>query len=225
MFGESNEVFNPIVGGTGPNDLTTGRVARLRDEGYPQRTTMMKLATVSTLWDYIHRAMPWNAPKSLKHDDVYALTAFILNLGGVVPDDFTLSEANIAAVQARLPNRNGMTRAHGLWPEKGSRHGQPDVKAGACMTNCGPVPRIASSLPDFARNQHGNLAEQNRLIGAQLGADTTQPPKARGLGPASVSAPASTPQVVKVAAPSQLADQHGCTAGQRSCGPAAGSTA
>ncbi len=51
----------------------------------------MKVATVSTLWDYIYRAMPWNAPKSLKPDEVYALTAYLLNLGGVVPDDFTLS--------------------------------------------------------------------------------------------------------------------------------------
>ncbi len=36
--------------------------------------------------------------------------------------------------------------------------------------------KVTSSLPDFARDAHGNLAEQNRLVGAQLGADTHKPP-------------------------------------------------
>jgi cytochrome c len=43
------------------------------------------------------------------------------------------------------------------------------------MTNCAPEPKVASFLPDFARNAHGNLAEQNRLVGAQHGADTSRP--------------------------------------------------
>jgi hypothetical protein len=85
IFGESNEVFSPLVGGTTAEDVKTGRVARLLDEAFPGRTTLMKVATVSTLWDYIHRAMPWNAPKSLKPDEVYAVTAFLLNLGGWCP--------------------------------------------------------------------------------------------------------------------------------------------
>ena len=76
----------------------------------------MKVATVSTLWDYINRAMPWNAPKSLKPDEVYAVTAYLLNLGDVVPDDFTLSDTNIARGAEPLPNRNGMTTDHGMWP-------------------------------------------------------------------------------------------------------------
>ena len=65
IFGESNEVFSPLVGGTTADDVKTGRVARLLDPAYPGRTTLMKVPTVSTLWDYINRAMPWNAPKSL----------------------------------------------------------------------------------------------------------------------------------------------------------------
>ena len=48
----------------------------------------MKLASLSTLWDYIRRAMPWAQPKSLSNDDVYAVTAYLLNLAGVVGDDF-----------------------------------------------------------------------------------------------------------------------------------------
>src|SRR5512135_10690 len=43
VFGESNEVFQPLVGGTTAADIASGRVARLTDPGFPGRTTMMKL--------------------------------------------------------------------------------------------------------------------------------------------------------------------------------------
>ena len=176
VFGESNEFFSPIVGGTTKDDVASGRVARLTDSGYPNRTTFMKLSTVSTLWDYIHRAMPWNAPKSLPVDEVYAVTAYLLNMADIVPSDFRLSDQNIAEAQKLLPNRNGMTTEHGLWPGAGFGNQKPDVQAMACMKDCiGDQFKIASSLPDFARNAHGNLAEQNRLVGAEVGADTTKP--------------------------------------------------
>jgi len=179
FFGEGNEFSPPLVGGTTGDDVRTGRVARLTDPSFPGRTTLMKVATVSTLWDYIRRAMPWNAPKSLSVDEVYAVTAYLLNLGGVLPDDFRLSDRSIADVQARLPNRNGMTTDHGLWPGKDiGNGGQPDVQAAACVKDCGGEPRLSSFLPEFARNAYGNLAEQNRLVGAQRGADTTRPPAA-----------------------------------------------
>jgi len=176
IFGESNEVFSPVAGGTTAQDMKTGRVARLTDSSFPGRTTLMKMSSVSTLWDYINRAMPWNAPKSLTVEEVYAVTAYVLNLGRVLPDSFVLSNHNIAEVQALLPNRNGMTTDHGLWPGKGlGNGGKPDVRPVACMSNCGPEPKVASFLPDFARNNHGNLAEQQRMVGPQRGADTTRP--------------------------------------------------
>jgi S-disulfanyl-L-cysteine oxidoreductase SoxD len=192
VFGESNQVFTPLVGGTTKDDVKTGRVARLTDPAYPGRTTLMKVATISTLWDYIRRAMPWNAPKSLNADEVYAVTAYLLNLGNVVPDDFVLSDANIAQAQQLLPNRNGMTSDHGLWPGRTlGNGGKPDVKAAACMKDCAAEPKVASFLPDFARGAHGNLAEQNRPVGAQHGADTTVP--AGGGAGAARAAPAAAP--------------------------------
>jgi cytochrome c len=172
VFGESNEIFTPIAGGTTLDDVKTGKVASLADRKQPQRTTLMKVPTVSTLWDYIYRAMPWNAPRSLTPDDTYALVAFILSLGEIVPDDFVLSNSNIAEVQKKMPNRNGMTRNHGFW----SVNGKPDINAPACMNNCVKFVQIGSTLPDFARNAHGNIAEQNRLYGPYRGTDTTKPP-------------------------------------------------
>lgn len=202
-------------------------MARLTDTGFPGRTTLMKVPTVSTLWDYINRAMPWNAPKTLKTDEVYALTAFLLNLGDVVPADFVLSDANIADVQKRMPNRDGMSTDHGLWPGKGlGNGGVPDVKAVACMKDCAPEPKVASLLPEFARNNHGNLAEQQRGIGPQRGADTTQAAGAtsgaaapRPVAKATTTAQASGPALAAPAAAAKsgaqalaLAQKYTCTA-------------
>ena len=102
-FGESNEVFTPLVGGTTKDDMQTGRVKGLSSGELPQRTTFTKVATISTVFDYIQRAMPWTAPKSLKPDDVYAILAYMLNLSEMVPADFVLSDKNIADVQKSCP--------------------------------------------------------------------------------------------------------------------------
>jgi S-disulfanyl-L-cysteine oxidoreductase SoxD len=203
VFGESNEVFTPLVGGTTPDDVRTGRVARLNDPAFPGRTTFMKLATVSTLWDYIRRAMPWNAPKTLKTDEVYAVTAYMLNLADIVPEGFVLSDQTIAQVQQRLPNRAGMSTAHAMWPgELPGSTTRPDVRATACMKNCvAASPQVASRLPDFARDAHGNLADQNRLVGAQRGAQTA------AMATVAIAATPNEP-----AAGLALAQQHNCLA-------------
>jgi cytochrome c551/c552 len=173
VFGESNEVFSPLVGGTTTHDIASGRVATLSDAAYPQRTTMMKLSQLSTLWDYIRRAMPWTAPKTLSSDEVYAVTAYMLHLANVLPADGELSDRNIRALQQRLPNRDGKTLDHALWP---GTPGRPDVQGSACMRECAAEPTIASSIPDHARNAHGDLAAQQRIVGPQRGATTAGPP-------------------------------------------------
>ena len=188
VFGESNEVFSPLVRGTTKKDIETGRVARLTDAGFPGRTTLMKLSQLSTLWDYINRAMPWTAPKSLSVDEVYAVTAYLLHLGDVLPADFELSQRNMGQVQARLPNRNGQTTEHAKWPgpELGAQR-RPDVQGSTCSVNCAVEPALASYLPDHARNAHGNLAVQQRAIGAQRGAPTeprAEPPSLQALAAA-----------------------------------------
>ena len=75
-----------------------------------------------------------------------------------------------------MPNRNGMDWNHNMWPgNEFSKVTKSDTHNVACMKDCVPEPKVASFLPDYARNAHGNLAEQNRLVGAQHGADTTRP--------------------------------------------------
>jgi S-disulfanyl-L-cysteine oxidoreductase SoxD len=170
-FGESNEVFTPIIGGTTKADITSGRVAGLVGNSQPQKTTIMKVATLSTLWDYINRAMPWTAPKSLSTNEVFAVTAYILNLARIIPDDFTLSNKNIEEVQKLMPNRNGMTLDHGLR----TVNGNPDVRSNPCMSDCKTTDKITSTYPESARESHGNIQHQNRTFGAVRGIDTTMP--------------------------------------------------
>jgi cytochrome c len=211
-FGESNEVFTPIIGGTTKKDIETGRVAALVEGApatAPQKTTIMKVATLSSIWDYINRAMPWNNPKTLTPDEVFGVTAYLLSLAEIVPADFVLSDKNIAEVQKRMPNRNGMVFYEPLWKV----NGKGDVQNVACMKNCATDPKVKSFLPDFARDAHGNIQEQNRGIGPVRGVDTTKPP-AKGLvgGAAAAAAPAAAPAAAKGPNVNNLLAANSCTA-------------
>jgi len=59
----------------------------------------------STLFDYVRRAMPPTAPKSLSNTEVYQVTAYVLHLHGVIAEDFVLDKNTLPAVQ--MPNRDG----------------------------------------------------------------------------------------------------------------------
>lgn len=170
-FAESNLFFTPLIGGTTADDIVTGRVASLISPTQSARTTIMKATSVSTLWDYINRAMPWDNPKSLTNDEVYAAVAYLLSLADVVDYDFTLSDENIHEVQDRMPNRNGTVFWEGLWKVDG----EPDTHNTACMTDCVDEPVITSSLPDYARNANGDYAAQMRIVGPVRGVNAFEP--------------------------------------------------
>jgi cytochrome c len=179
-FGESNR-YMAIAGGVKPDDLKSGHASELkRPDGL--RTLGTKLNSAATLWDYINRAMPWTNPQSLSVDEVYAVTAYVLHLNEIVPADFELNERNLVSVP--MPNRNGMTTQHGL----NRVGGKPDVQGSSCMKNCATEVAIASSMPEYARNQHGNLAEQGRALGPTRGIDTSHYGVA-GLATAPATAP------------------------------------
>src|SRR6202140_396443 len=77
-----------------------------------------------TLFDYIRRAMPQNAPQSLSNDDVYAVSAYILNLNGLLPADATLDAKALSAI--KMPNR-----------DKFIGDPRPDVQNPECIRDCG----------------------------------------------------------------------------------------
>jgi cytochrome c len=59
----------------------------------------------STLFDYIRRAMPWQQPKSLTNDEVYALTAYLLVLNKIIDEGAGLDAGTLAKI--KMPNRDG----------------------------------------------------------------------------------------------------------------------
>ncbi len=61
----------------------------------------------TTLFDYVNRAMPFTEPQSLSPDEVYAVSAYVLFLNGLVPEDATLDAKSLPKVA--MPNRNGFT--------------------------------------------------------------------------------------------------------------------
>jgi len=200
-FGESNR-YMAIAGGVKPDDLKTGRASSLREPS-GMRTVGTKLNYATTLWDYINRAMPWTNPQSLTADQVYAITAYVLHLNEIVPADFELNDGNLTKVA--MPNRNGMTTNHGL----GSVKGKPDVQGSSCMKDCVKEVKVTSELPEFARNQHGNLAEPKRSIGPARGIDTTRyDPSASAAKPAPVAVAAAS----AAADPKALLAKNACTA-------------
>ncbi len=82
-------------------DWSAGR-ARLRRQSRC-RTVGSYWPYAPTLFDYIRRAMPQNAPQSLSNEDVYAVSAYILNLNGLVPADATLDAKTLERDQDAEP--------------------------------------------------------------------------------------------------------------------------
>jgi cytochrome c len=101
--------------------LAGGKDSLLEDR--PHKTVGSYWGHTSTLWDYIHRAMPFTAPESLSDDEVYAITAYVLYLNDLVEDDFVLTQDNLASIE--LPN------AGNFIPDQ-----RPDVQNERCMSDC-----------------------------------------------------------------------------------------
>ena len=89
----------------------------------PIRTVGSYWPYATTLFDYIRRAMPQNAPQSLSNGDVYAVSAYLLNLNGLLAADATLDATTLRAIN--MPNRGMFTGDP-----------RPDVRNPPCMANC-----------------------------------------------------------------------------------------
>jgi cytochrome c len=84
----------------------------------PHKTVGSFWQCATTLFDYVRRAMPLNAPQSLTPDEVYAVSAYVLFLNGVVPQGTTLDKDNLAKIA--MPNRDGFMSAY-LSPPSGAK--------------------------------------------------------------------------------------------------------
>jgi cytochrome c len=125
-FGEGNGRWPELMGGDG---------TLASDD--PRKTIGSYWPYAPTLFDYVRRTMPFTAPQSLTDDEVYAVTAYLLNINDLWPMDAELDAAKLRAV--RMPSRDRF-----MAPDP-----RPDtpVPAVPCMANCRTVPpKITSDL-------------------------------------------------------------------------------
>jgi len=92
-----------------PMPRLAGGLGTLRDKK-PVKTVGSYWPYATTLFDYVRRAMPLDAPQSLTPDEVYAVSAYVLFLNGIVPQDATLDADTLAKI--KMPNRDGFVSAY-----------------------------------------------------------------------------------------------------------------
>jgi cytochrome c len=107
--------YGAMVGGIG--SFTTPKRVLTPGSMYPY---------APILFDYTRRAMPMDNPQTLTNDEVYALSAYILHLNGLVPANAVMDARSLAAVQ--MPNRDGFIKDD-----------RPDAQAKRCMSDCPPI--------------------------------------------------------------------------------------
>jgi len=88
----------------GPKDRLVGGLGTLNTPK-PIKTVGSYWPYAPTLYDYLHRAMPFYAPQSLTSDEIYSVIAWLLFKNGIVPEDAVIDARTLSLVQ--MPNRNG----------------------------------------------------------------------------------------------------------------------
>ncbi len=129
-FAEGLDNWPPLAGGRGT--LTDQR---------PVKTVGSYWPYLSTVWDYVHRSMPFGDAQSLEPDEVYGIVAYILYSEGLVDDDFVLSNENFTDV--RLPNEEG------FYEDDREAAEFPLFTAEPCMQNCKESVEITRKASDL----------------------------------------------------------------------------
>lgn len=95
-----------------PADALAGGIGSLAGKT-PVRTVGSYWPYATTLFDYVRRAMPITSPLSLTNDEVYAVTAYVLALNGIVGEDAAMNARTLP--QVKMPNREGFVSD---WPPR-----------------------------------------------------------------------------------------------------------
>ena len=119
----------------------------------PVKTVGSYYPYLSSVFDYIRRAMPFGDAQSLSNDELYAVTAYVLNLNDIVDDKFVLSRQTWN--QVKMPNQSGFFDDDRKDAEKAFWNAKP------CMKDCRPPVRITGRAqavdvtPDDAAKKQG----------------------------------------------------------------------
>jgi cytochrome c len=88
-------------GQNGINDRLAGGHGTLSSD-QPVKTIGSYWPYATTIFDYVRRAMPFTAPMSLTDDEVYALTAYLLSINGIIDDNMVIDAESLPGVE--MPN-------------------------------------------------------------------------------------------------------------------------
>ena len=119
----------------------------------PVKTVGSYFPYLSSVFDYIRRAMPFGDAQSLSNDELYAVTAYVLNLNDIVDDKFVLSKETWA--QVKMPNANGFYDDDRDKAEKAFWNKNP------CMTDCRPPVKITEPCAGDRRDA-GRQGQEGR---------------------------------------------------------------
>ena len=162
----------------------------------PVKTVGSYWPYLSTVFDYVNRAMPFGHAASLSDDETYALTAYILYLNDLVDDDFTLSNENFTEVS--MPNVDNFIDDDRAETEF------PIFMAEACMENCKDSVEITmhASVVDVTPEETAAKANEAAAEAAAVEAPAAEPVTEAAAEPAAEPAPV----VVAAADPALIAD-------------------
>ncbi len=104
VYAEKCARCHGATGREGPMDRLVGGQQTLATER-PVKTIGSYWPYATTLYDYIRRAMPFDAPQSLTPDEVYAVSAWLLHENGIIASDAVMDARTLPAI--RMPNRDG----------------------------------------------------------------------------------------------------------------------
>ena len=106
IYREKCAACHGMTGEGKPADRLVGGVGSLAGDT-PVKTVASYWPYATTLFDFVRRSMPLNEPQSLTNDEVYAVSAHILHLNGLLGEDDVLNAETLPKVQ--MPNRDGFT--------------------------------------------------------------------------------------------------------------------
>jgi len=104
VYAAKCEACHGANGAGKPVDALVGGQGTLAS-GTPVRTVGSYWPYATTLFDYVRRAMPTNAPKSLTDSEVYAVSAYLLQLNGIILQDAVMNAQTLP--QVKMPNKDG----------------------------------------------------------------------------------------------------------------------
>jgi len=184
VFGEGTGRWPVLAGGQG--SLSNARPVKTIGSYWPY---------LSTVYDYINRAMPFGDAQSLTDDEVYAITAYLLYLNNEVDEDFVLSSDNFN--EARLPNEDGFK------PDDREEVEFAAFKEEPCMTDCKPSVEITMRAAVLDVTPEETAAKE---AAAKAEAETAAPATEEAASEATTTEEAPAPEAAPEAAPVEVAE-------------------